>query len=347
MGNTVQKIECPSCGGRMLYDITRRRVVCQFCGCIRTDDGSFAVAADHTVSGIVKGTALYAYDGVQEAAMPEAKPAAQKKVSAGTLREASCGGCGAKLVFREGVQTACPFCGSVYVDVMDFSAEVPAGIIPFKVDAAGVETALRFPIGNNILVPKAFKPLVSADQYRAVYLPCWVVSAEVSVHFDAVYGDKPTWMHKKTEGQFTKKYTNIPLAASDKFAQALEEQLGEYNLAGNAPFEPELLAGVPAECCSLSLDEAWPMIEEKLRQTAAGDIADMVMQKTGAASCKATRIDMRCENKTYKYILVPLWVNTVTFKGQTFHTSINGENAIYGGGYPTIYGKVGRPTYFK
>lgn len=354
MEQNIRKIDCPNCGGRMLYDIARRRVVCQFCGCIRRDDGSIAIGADHTVTGIVKGTALYDYDGVKAADMSAASSAATSAAaSAGTassyaMRTAVCSSCGAELMFEDGsIQTSCPFCGSVHIDMTGIDDNTPAGIIPFKVDQAGVETALRFPIGNNVLVPKPFKALVTYDKYKAVYLPLWAVSAEVNVDFTAKYGDRPKNLKNSMTAQFSRSYSNVPTSASKKYAETLTEQLEEFNLAGNEHFSPELLAGIPAERCSFSLEEAWPIIEASIHKRIREDILEQIMKKTGSAECEVVDMKVSYVSKDYKYILVPLWINTVEFKGHTFCTSINGETAIYGGGYPTITGKIGHPTYFK
>lgn len=353
MDQTIKKISCPNCGGRMLYDISRRRVVCQFCGSIKQDDGSFGTSPDHEITGVVKGTALYDYDNVEaapisvkEETVSNSEP--NKSVDFGTINSATCTSCGAQLIFHgNDMQISCPFCDSVHIDTSAFSGNAPTGIITFKVDAQGVENALHFPIDNNILVPKPFKPLVSHDKYKAIYLPVWAINIEVSVEFEAQHGNNPKRPNQKTQGTFIRNYTNLPFAASTKYKDTLATQLGEFSIAGAQPFSAELLAGIPAERCDISIEDAWPIIEKELQQVLIKDISEKIKSETGSVACEVTGMKMQYKNRTCKSILVPLWINTVSFKGHTFFTSINGETAIYGGGYPTIYGKIENPTYYK
>lgn len=334
MNGTVLSNKCPNCGGKKCYNPDTRKFHCENCG------HEEPVSYGGTIISSLVGTALYDYQGV-----------AGKKADEKAFRQYSnadwgrnevtveCPGCGAQATFAPGKMTAkCEFCGTEVTQIKEKSDEMaPQGIIPFTVNLQGTDPVMRYQIFNNILVPKQFKQNVRIENLKPYYLPVWVFDAKANVEFSARYGDNEKWLRTDTAGQFQKVFQSVGAPASQRFRQAVESQIEEYLMTANVPFEPKYTAGYTVEKFTIPMDDAWKEVQNRLKRTLEDDICQQVCNKFGKKFCKVQQLNVNFAELKYRCILVPMWVDTVPFKGKEYVLAVNGQTGSFAGDYPAMF----------
>lgn len=335
MNGNLQGSKCPLCGGEWAYDHNVRAMACPYCDNVQRIPGNGASNA-----AVPAGTALNQYREIQGISLSSANM--EESVAArwgDSVQHLSCRSCGAELMFDgSDISRECPFCNSANIQPLQGVRIVaPAGIIPFRVNRDGVSSALRLPLSNNVLVPRDFKQQCTADQLNAIYFPAWVFSAQAQVSFVATY--KTENEAKTTRGTFRKEYANLAVKATNRAGLGSINISESYRIPDHVPYQPELLSGYVAERYSVDVRAAWEEAKEGLRPAIERDILYQMAVNFGAHSATFAKLDVRTSNETVKMILLPLWMKNVPYKGKTYLTSVNGQNGMYRGDYPALFGR--------
>ncbi|MDO4961390.1 MAG: hypothetical protein Q4E57_06010 [Eubacteriales bacterium] len=347
---------CPKCGGAISYDADKKKVVCRYCG-FEEEHGAGAAAgfagAAGTPLGDYHGVEAASFDANAEAAAGSAAGIGGVYDGAGSgtgdtagdswggeLKSQTCNSCGAEILYDpKNIAGRCPFCHNTYTEVPKMGkALAPSGIIPFDINENGVTEALRFPILNNVLVPKAFKAECKPENMDAVYMPVWVFNAHAKAHFVAMYGDNEKKLKNRTEGDFEHDYEEFPCAASKEYPYDLSGQASFLNIKANVPFRFELMAGYPAERYSVSAADAWKKVQGIMGEAMKADIAERAISHFNCKYCRVESIILQFSDVSYKYIYMPVWINRIDYKGKTYPTLVSGQTGAFSGDFPAIIG---------
>ncbi|MGD8245275.1 MAG: hypothetical protein PVI63_08800, partial [Anaerolineae bacterium] len=216
-----------------------------------------------------------------------------------SLHAVTCEGCGwSYLLPVKRSLPSCPHCfQSLLVplsgEVQDLpSVRPPEFVVPFALSAetlaqrvADFSRPIPFP-------PEDLNSTALRSRMQAVYLPTWLVDAEVEALWEAEAGfnyrvvsheeryddGRGGWRTREVEetrvrweprvGRLRRSYHNVPAPALEQDA-ALRDRLGDWDAAAAEPYRPSLLAGAVVSLPSRTPEDAWPAVLPAVRLRAA------------------------------------------------------------------------------
>lgn len=252
----------------------------------------------------------------------------------------------------DGLPRPCPTCARAELEAMDAAADAPVYtqppelMLPFACDAHQAEQKLALFAKNAWLAPADFKPERLHRRLQAIYLPMWLVDADVQAQWRAEMGfDYQVVSHKEEyhngnwhtrevketrvrweprAGTLQRHYDNRRAPALEEQA-ALEKRLGRFETERTRPYTAEVLAQALVRLPNRPPDDAWPDAQLALMQAAAAECrqaaaADHVRQYTWQPAFQHTH---------WSQLLLPLYT--------TFYTDDDGRvHTLY------IHGQTGR-----
>ena len=325
--------KCPQCTAELQYDADRRVILCEYCGYERPyneemkaegkpfEPIGMRMKESHEIQGIPVSNAL-------------AETAANTNWGVRTGAQ-SCMSCGAQLVFEEqAMATRCPYCGSTSMRVdADVRTIAPARILPFMINRKGLESQIRYYIGNNILVPRGFKELLTEETMMPLYIPFWLFRATAKADFSAKCDGK------NVNGRFTKEYEDIAVMASRRAELSKADFASAFTFNTSVEFKPEYLSGYLTERYSVEVKDAWETAKKEIYKRVQDDIKSQTQRHLRCNSVNIQRMDVQYTGETFMSVLAPLWFQSVPFKGRNWFFSIEGQTAAFIGEFPTRLGK--------
>ena len=339
----ITNFKCPSCTGPLRFDSETGKVVCDYCG------------SSFTVQEI---EALYndkIEDAQQAAAQQAAKEEAQQPwgwdgvsddwgADGAKMRAYSCPSCGAELICDETtVATQCPYCGNPTVVPSQFHGSLkPDYILPFKLDKqAAVKALTEFYKGKKLL-PKEFAASNQIEKIQGVYVPFWLFdgSAEVDMSFDATrvmthrQGDKiiTETDHFRLRRAGTVDFEHIPVDGSERMPDAHMDAIEPFDYSELKPFSAAYLPGFLADRYDVDQDECARRADERASNTAEHTIA--ATANGGYATCVPVGKSVRLRRGKVSYALLPVWMLSTRFNGDSFLFAMNGQTGKLIGDLP-------------
>ena len=271
----------------------------------------------------------------------------------GNMKAYSCPSCGAELICDEHTAaTRCPYCGNPTVIPGQFSNELkPDYVIPFKLSQEDAKKKLREYYNGKKLLPKQFVNENTISEIQGVYVPFWFFNGKA--HVDATFNGTKSVSHRRGNYRITEtshfkvdrkgvvSFTNIPVDASVKMSDDHMDALEPFNYNELKPFSKAYLPGYLAEKHSVSAEESMVRAEERAKNTALNVVrADAQGYET--LTTVAHNIDL--ERGEVYYALLPVYMLTTQFKGQSYLFAMNGQTGKFIGNLPVDNGKYW--TYF-
>lgn len=311
-------MKCPSCGGTLTFDPGWDRLVCGFCG--------YKKQIPELVSKIV---------------VPEEDfDAANKLASRDWKMEKQivhCNSCGAETVNSKlQFSGTCPFCGSSNILPIDDRNEIlaPNGIIPFKIREKRAQFIFKEWLGNRSLAPEKLSKEADLSEFRGLYIPYFTFDCETKSIYSGKYGSDATHCWTVENKEFDKFIDDFPVVASKKLTEdRLLMSVANYRTRDARPYTPSALAGFPAEHYSITLGEAWNIAMNEM----------MSYLRLEAYHLENARIQSNVNltssyrNLKYKYLLVPMWVNSFEYDGKRYMIVINGQTGEIAGQWPRSF----------
>jgi len=84
----------------------------------------------------------------------------------------------------------------------------------------------------------------------------------------------------------------------------------------------------------VGLSDAWVKAQAEIREKLANDIREKVAREYRTNHVDSVRFHTDYRNVTYKYLLLPVWMSSYTYKGKTYRFMVNGRSGRVGGKYP-------------
>jgi ribosomal protein S27E len=323
----VRLQRCPTCNAEMTFDPARQKLYCEHCG-------STAEVPAHQKAAIVEHDL--------EAGLSRAL-----RGLGAAVRTTRCQECGATVSFPETVTaTACDFCGSSQVLAQEANRNLirPESVVPFKVD--GKQAAVRFRewLKRLWFRPSDLKARASVTEMTGVYVPYWTFDARVDSRWTADAGYTYYETEEYTEndaqgnpqtktrqvqrvrwepasGQRHDVFDDLLVCASRGLPDELARKLSTFDTAGLQPYDPAFLAGWKAEEYAVDLDEAWSRAVAQMESTQESRCAADVPGDTQ----RHLRVSNRFSDRTFKHVLLPVWLSAFRYGGKTFRFLVNGQ----------------------
>lgn len=320
--------KCPQCGGTMDFDPALGKLHCPYC--------------DYT-------------EDIPEAEMVESKAQELDFESAEftgncdwgvASKTVTCKNCGAITVYDAlEVANECPYCGSNQVmEASDVKTLAPGGVVAFKITAK--EAGERFVkwLKGKWFTPSAAKKSCEADAFTGIYLPYWTFDTNTYSTYTGEYGYNKKRVKDGKEETYTEWHStsgNFEYFVDDELVcgttthdEGILKSIEPFNTEDNKAYRPEYIAGFAAERYSIGLKDAWKKAKESIRQHLISLIGNKIVEEHNADTYRNIKLQADFKDITYKYLMLPIWISSFTYKDKVYQFMVNGQSGKVGGKAP-------------
>ena len=317
--------KCPACGGVMDFDPATGGLRCPFC--------------EHQEE--IKQ---------QESALEQDFEDAEKTGSfdwGAEKKTVTCKSCGAVSVYDAlQISDECPYCGSNQV-MEEKGAEslAPGGVVNFQVTMQQAGERFKGWIKGKLFCPSKAKKSAKAEKFKGVYLPYWTFDADTKTTYNGEYGINRTYKDSKgnvhtridwyrTYGVYKAFVDDQPVLASDRHDEGMLQQIEPFDTARNLAYKPEYVAGFVSERYSIGLKAAWEKAKARIQGWLKGRIEEKILREHHADHARVHNMSTSYSDVKYKYLLLPVWLSSFTYKGKIYQFFVNGETGKVAGKSP-------------
>lgn len=337
----LDKYPCAACGAQAEWNPARQLLVCPFCG----TSAPFDVKADGTIVEHDLAKALRE--------MPEAE-----RGWLAAKRTVKCQSCQAVSVFDAGrVGQNCDFCGSpALVDYEEIKAPIrPQNLLPFKVTQGHVREQIREWYASKWLAPSSLKRMALVDRVRGVYVPYWTFDAHVICPWEADAGHYyyTTETYRDNQGRAQSRqvrhvrwepaagevrhfFDDEPVPGTRGVSHALLAQVEPFPTAELVPYDTAFLSGFVVEQYQLVLLDASQQSEAAMTK----QLYEMCAAQVPGDTYRNLNIHPVFSARTFKHILVPVWLLSYTYGNRPWQVVVNGYTGKMAGEYPKSPWKI-------
>ena len=344
----LRKHPCPECGGDAEWNASKQALACPYCGTlVPWSEGEAPFGATILEHDLEAG--LEALAGLGNAARGLGK----------TTRSVKCESCHAISLFDpDRAAQRCDFCGSPAIIPADDLPDLvtPESLLPAVIPSPQVRDLLREWYRSRWFAPNKLKTAALTDTVHGVYLPYWTFDAHADAAWTAESGYYyyVTMQVRGADGKMsTKRVRKIRWESS---AGALSHFFDDDLVPATVGVHMELLRKVepfPTLKDLKAYDPAyvrgWTVerYQIDLRQAASTNMAQMQaeLQKLCARQVpgdthRNLRVNAQYQGRTFKHILVPVWLATYTYGRRSFQVLINGYTGKMAGEHPLSWVKI-------
>jgi DNA-directed RNA polymerase subunit RPC12/RpoP len=328
---------CGTCGSQLRFDIGEQRLKCPHCGNVQDL---------REVSGTVEERDLHSTIGQLRA------QAQQAQALVAGEKEVVCQNCGGHTTFT-GTLTAtrCPYCVTPIQrdDIHDAPARLAVdGVLPFKVDTSQAEHALKEWVSSRWFAPSEFKDYSRAGSFESIYTAYFTFDAEAATTYRGQRGDDHTvttgsgenrqtrtetrW--RNVSGNVHNSFDDVAVAANDGLDEGHLQALEPWPMDQVQPFSPEFVAGHLSRTYDHDVEACHAIAQTRME----AEITRTIERDIGGDHQRISAKETSWSGLTFKHVLLPIWLLTVTYEGKPFQVMINGATGEVQGQRP--YSKV-------
>ncbi|MBO4682110.1 MAG: hypothetical protein J5623_09495 [Clostridiales bacterium] len=317
-----QDKKCPSCGATLVFNPGFDSLICQSCG------------HKEVIPELVSKVPVLEMDFLT----------AQNTASHDWGMEAKivqCRQCGAETIQNKlQLSGRCPFCGSNTVDSFDAMGDLmaPMGIIPFKITENRALYIFKDWIKDRFLAPDKLAQNAQLNKFYGIYIPLFTFDTLTVNRYTArCHGDNKTWFKS---GKYQFQVDDFPVVASKQLTgdKLLSSVVKDYWTREAKPYSPDALAGFPCEHYSIGLKDAW--------NSCGPDMQFYLKNETEKHESGSEYMDAMIATDyydlKYKYLIVPVWINSFFYDGKLYTIVINGQTGKINGQWPKSFGTLAR-----
>jgi hypothetical protein len=339
--SALEKHPCPACGAQAEWNPGKQKLVCPFCG----TESPYHITATGEIEELDLVKALRE--------MPDDLRGWQTE-----KRTVQCRSCKAVSVFDPSrVGQRCEFCGSPeLVDYEEIKSPIrPQSLLPFKVAEPAVREQIRRWYKSKWLAPGALKSRALVDTVKGVYIPYWTFDAQVVCPWEAeaghYYYTTETYRDSKgntqtrqvrhvrwepAAGTIEHFFDDEPIPGTQGVSLDLLKQVEPFPTNELVPYDTAFLSGFVVEHYQVVLVDAARASEQAMHDK----LEVMCAAAVPGDTYRNLEIHPTFSARTFKHILVPLWLLTYTFGAKVFHVLVNGSTGRMAGEYPKSFWKV-------
>jgi hypothetical protein len=340
----IRKHPCPECGGDAEWNPAKQALACPYCGTVLPwSPGEAAI-----------GESVREHDllSALENATPEERGWREEK------RTVKCQSCHAISVFdATRVAQRCDFCGSPSIVPHDETraAITPESLLPVKLSEPQVRDSLRRWYQTRWFAPDRLKKAALTDTLHGIYLPYWTFDAHVHADWTAesgyYYYETETYLDSQGKPQ-TRQVQRVRWQPS---SGSLEHFFDDQLVPGTTgvridllrkvepfptlelkPYDPAYVRGWTVERYQVDLRQASELnmqqMESAVRSMCASDVPGDTHRNLD--------VDSKYRGRTFKHVLVPVWLVTYTYGPKSFQIVVNGYTGQIAGERPVSWVKV-------
>jgi Zn finger protein HypA/HybF involved in hydrogenase expression len=337
-----EKFPCPACGAQAEWNPAKQKLICPFCG----TESPYQI---NRTTGAIEEIDLV--KTLRE--LPEELRGWQAP-----RRSVRCQSCRAVMVFDAArVGQNCEFCGSPALIAYDEIKEPirPQSLLPFKIPETAVREQIRRWYAGKWFAPGALKSRALVDTVHGVYLPYWTFDAQASCPWraEAGYYYYTTETYRDNQGRTqTRQVRNVrwapasgrvdhffddePVAGSQGVRLDLLKKIEPFPTGDLVPYDAAMLSGFVVEHYQVVLlDAAQRSIDQMTAQ-----LRRLCAEAVPGDTYRSLEVFPEFSDRTFKHILVPVWLLTYTYGAKSYQVLVNGYTGKMDGSYPVSPWKV-------
>ena len=320
--------KCPSCGANLKYDAETQKLICEYCN----------TTVDIDMSHISREQAFEKLFQKNNDWNKEA-------------RVFRCSNCGANTVISsKEISKNCPFCGTSNVVQTDEIVGLrPNAVVPFKItQTTAIESYIKW-IKKSFWAPQKFKKNVEPNDVYANYIPSFTFDTDVLCKYHGRLGEhyqvtvmvngKPTTKTKTRwfpiSGTFKRPFNDLLVQASSKISSRDMGNLEPFGTERSQQYSDEFLHGFTATQYTKSGETCWNEAVDRMKVICKREI---LKKYTYDEEGEFVFDTFECNNRSFKYVLLPLYIGHTEYRKKLYNFFVNGET-----GKPT--GKVPKSVF--
>lgn len=340
--SAVEKHSCPACGAQAEWNAGRQKLVCPFCG----TESPYVI--DRETGKVAEIDLVKA---LRE--LPEEERGWQT-----ATRSVQCQSCRAVMVFDAArVGQNCEFCGSpALVDYQEIKSPIrPQGVLPFKVDRNKVRDDIRHWWRSKWFAPGRLARAALVDTVHSLYIPYWTFDAKAHCPWEAEagyyyyvdvegrdsQGKRVVRKERRTRwepasGTVNHAFDDEAVPGTQGLPLDLLRQVEPFPTQEVVPYDTAFLSGHVVEHYKVVLLEAAERSQQQMHQA----LERLCAQQVPGDTYRNLRIFPTFSGRTFKHVLVPIWLLTYNYGAKAFQVIVNGYTGKIAGKYPISWWKV-------
>ncbi len=337
--------KCEACGGVMDYDPKTLTLHCPYCGSSRM------------LKTWKRGNRAKEIDFETERRRADRNWGVKTKTVV-------CASCGGRTIYDYmQISGKCLYCGSNQVtEVQTADVLAPNGVCPFTVTAEQAAAGFTKWLGARIFCPFSAKRSARPKEIKGVYLPFWTFDTDTASAYKgfckpggSIQGTdtRRTWIPSVNIAQFVLRtamknmnntivaegthhqfFNDILIPASENHDRKTLGLLAPYDTDKSVPYSPEYIAGFPAEQYSVGLEEAWEEAKATCKKPIGKSIRLRIGHEHFTTNVSNVSFTTEFSQTTFKYLLLPVWLSSFTYKGKIYQFMVNGCTGKTVGKFP-------------
>lgn len=338
----LDKYPCAACGAQAEWNPAKQQLVCSFCGT------STPFKVDESTG---------AFEELDLAKALRELPDEERGWDS-PRRTVQCQSCKAVTVFDpRHVGQNCDFCGSpALVDYREIKAPIrPRALLPFKITEQQVRERIRGWYASKWLAPSKLKSQALVDRVHGVYIPYWTFDAQAVCPWEAdaghYYYTTETYRDSKgrqqtrqvrhvrwtpASGEVRNFFDDEPVPGTTGLPHALLKQVEPFPAGGLVAYDTAYLSGFVVEHYQVVLVEAAQNSQAQMEAR----LFEMCAAQIPGDTYRNLRIHAAFSGRTFKHVLVPVWVLAYAYGVRTYQVVVNGFTGSMAGQYPKSAWKI-------
>jgi hypothetical protein len=338
----LEKHECPACGAQAVWNPGAQKLVCPFCG----TESPYRI--DRETGKIEELDLVKALRD-----LPDDERGWQT-----ARRSVQCQSCRAVMVYDPTrVGQNCEFCGSpALVAYEEIKSPIrPQSVLPFRIDAGRVRDDIRRWWRSKWFAPNRLATSALVDTVHSLYIPYWTFDARAHCPWTAESG---TYYYVPVPGRDSKGRTIVRQERRVRWTpasgvvdhvfddelvpgtrgvhDALLRQVEPFPTAELVPYDTAFLSGHVVEHYQVVLFDAVRRSEEQMHER----LRELCAAEIPGDTYRNLVIDPQFSHRTFKHILVPVWLLVYNYGAKAFQVVVNGSTGRIAGKYPLSPWKV-------
>ncbi|MCW1887068.1 zinc ribbon domain-containing protein [Luteolibacter flavescens] len=340
---SLERHVCPECGGKAEWDPGKKELVCPYCGTHFPNVGPPPMpgsVVEHDLD------ATLATLGDKAANVDTA------------TRRVECNNCHAVLVRGAGtVAQHCDFCGSPeLLDYQDIQSPIlPESLLPAAISKEQAYHAIKAFLAARWFAPNDLKRRNLIDRIHRVYLPYWTFDSSAECPWTAESGTyyyvtvqsrdsngrtvsrrerRTKW--RPARGHVSTWFDDVVVSGSRGLDTDLLRKLEPFPTKDLVPYETRYVSGWQVEHYQVPLLDAARLGFG----TMEGMLREMCGREVPGDTYRNLRIFPQFSDKTFKHILVPIWLLAYQYRGKTWQGAVNAVTGTAHARFPLSAWKI-------
>lgn len=343
--SALKKHPCPECGGDAEWNPSKQALACPYCGTILP----WSEGQDPMGAAIVEHDLESALASVTE----DSRGLRAEKKSV------RCESCRAISIFDpDRAAQRCDFCGSPAIVPADDlpDAITPESLLPAVVSQSQVRDQLREWYRTRWWAPNKLKRAALTDTLHGVYLPYWTFDAHVDAEWTAESGYYYYVTEHYTDSQGKRQSRQVRKTRWENSAGSLSHFFDDDAVPGTVgvhtallrkvepfptltelkPYDPAYVRGWTVERYQVDLRQA----SETSKMQMDSVIHQLCEREVPGDTHRNLEVTSFYQGRTFKHILVPVWLVTYTYGAKSFQVVVNGFTGKMAGEHPLSWAKI-------